>query len=109
MNAAAIEKKISGTKLGYIAMVYAISKPFSTFWDGCIKTTLPSFSIAPKIRTSEIIPAIFFLGKLFPLITYTIYDKKKCIEQIKKDFINYKNFKIQKSYLISGQSMMLLV
>ena len=27
----AIEKKISGTKLGYIAMVYAISKPFSTF------------------------------------------------------------------------------
>ena len=31
VNAAAIEKKISGTKLGYIAMVYAISKPFSTF------------------------------------------------------------------------------
>ena len=63
------EKKINGNKLGYIAMVYAISKPFSTFWDGCIKTTLPSFSIAPKIRTSEIIPAIFFLGKLQTPIT----------------------------------------
>jgi hypothetical protein len=31
VKAAAIEKKISGSKLGYIAMVYAISKPFSTF------------------------------------------------------------------------------
>jgi len=31
VNAAAIEKKISGTKLGYITMIYAISKPFSTF------------------------------------------------------------------------------
>ena len=29
-----IENKISGSKLGYIAMVYAISKPFSTFCDG---------------------------------------------------------------------------
>ena len=33
-DAAAMEKKISGSKLGYIAMVYAISKPFSTFCDG---------------------------------------------------------------------------
>ena len=28
------------------------------------KTTFPSFSIAPKMRTSEIIPAIFFFGKV---------------------------------------------
>jgi hypothetical protein len=31
VNAAATEKKTRGSRLGYIAMVYAISKPFSTF------------------------------------------------------------------------------
>ena len=69
VKAAAIEKKIRGSKLGYIAMVYAISKPFSTFCDGCTKTTFPSFSIAPKIKTSETTPAIFFFGKLHTPIT----------------------------------------
>ena len=69
VKAAAIEKRIRGNKLGYIAMVYAISKPFSTFWEGCTKTTFPSFSIAPKIKTSETIPAIFFFGKLHTPIT----------------------------------------
>ena len=67
VKAAAIEKKISGNKLGYIAMVYAISKPFSTFCDGCTKTTFPSFSIAPRIKTSETIPAIFFWENYKPL------------------------------------------
>ena len=31
VNAATEQKRIKGTKLGYIAMVYVISKPFSTF------------------------------------------------------------------------------
>ena len=59
-----------------------------------------NMAIGNKVgKTKIFIPNYFFLGKLFPLITYTFYDKKKCTEQIKKDFINYKNFKIQKSYL----------
>ena len=41
-----------------------MSKPFSAFWEGCTRTTFPSFSIAPRINTSETIPAIFFFGKL---------------------------------------------
>ena len=69
VKAAAKENKISGSKLEYIAMVYAISKPFSTFCYGCTKTTFQSFSIAPRIKTSETVPAIFFFGKLQTPIT----------------------------------------
>ena len=42
---------------------YAIGKPFSAFWDGWTKVTLPSLSIEPNISTWDTIPAIFFSGK----------------------------------------------
>ena len=46
------------------AFNYAIDKPFSAFWDGWTKVTLPSESIDPKINTWETTPAIFFSAKL---------------------------------------------
>ena len=46
-----------------------MSNPFSVFCEGWTKTTLPSFSIAPRIKTSDTTPAIFFLGKLQTPIT----------------------------------------
>ena len=46
-----------------------MSKPFTVFCEGCNKMTLPSFSIAPRTKTSETTPAIFFVGKLQTPIT----------------------------------------
>ena len=51
------------------AYIYAIGKPFSAFWDGWTKVTLPSLSIDPSIRTWDIMPAMFFSAKLQTPIT----------------------------------------
>ena len=48
---------------------YAIGRPFSAFWEGWTKVTFPSASIAPKTKTCETTPAIFFSGKLQTAIT----------------------------------------
>ena len=60
----AIPNRIKGR-----SCIYAMSTPLSVFCEGCTKTTFPSFSIAPKIKTSDTTPAIFFLGKLQTPIT----------------------------------------
>ena len=48
---------------------YAIGKPFSAFCEGCSNVTFPSLSIEPKIKTCDLMPAIFFSGKLHTPIT----------------------------------------
>lgn len=64
------------------------------------KVIAKNFAIGNKIGKTKIyIPNYIFWGKLFPLVTYTFYDKKKCLEQIRKDFINHKKFIIKESYL----------
>ena len=64
------------------------------------KVIVKNIAIGNKVgKTKIFIPNYIFFGKLFPLITYTFYNKKKCVEQIKKDFISYKNFRIQQTYL----------
>ena len=57
-------------------------------------------AIGNKIGKVRIfIPNYIFFGKHFPLVTYTFYDKKKCLDQIKKDFFSYKSFIIKQEYL----------
>ena len=64
------------------------------------KVIVKEMAIGKKIGKIKIyVPYYIFFGKQFPLITYTFYDKKKCLEQIKKDFINHKSFLIKETYL----------
>ena len=49
--------------------IYAIGKPFSAFCEGWTNVTLPSDSIAPRIKTCDTMPAIFFSAKLQTPIT----------------------------------------
>ena len=59
------------TKWNYFWCIfnYAIGKPFSAFCEGCSNVTFPSLSIEPKIKTCDLMPAIFFSGKLHTPIT----------------------------------------
>lgn len=64
------------------------------------KVIIKNMAIGNKTgRTKIFVPNYIFFGKKFPLITYTFYDKKKCLDQIKKDFINYKKFNVKQEYL----------
>lgn len=64
------------------------------------KVIVKEMAIGNKIGKIKIyIPHYIFFGNQFPLITYTFYDKNKCLEQIKKDFINHKNFLIKETHL----------
>ena len=64
------------------------------------KIIVKQMAIGNKIGKIKIyIPYYVFFGKRLPLITYTFYDKKKCIDQIKKDFINHKSFLIKETHL----------
>jgi len=65
-----------------------------------IKVVVKEMAVGNKVGKIKIfIPNYIFFGKRFPLITYTFYDKKKCLDQIKKDFLSYKSFIIEKTYL----------
>ena len=63
-KAAAEQNNIKAIKSENIIMVYAIFKPFIVGCDGCNKSTFPSSSIAPRTKNWDLIPAIFFSGKL---------------------------------------------
>ena len=68
-KAAAEQNNIKAIRSEIIIIVYAIFKPFLVDCEGCNKTTLPSSSIAPSTKNCDLIPAIFFSGKLQTPIT----------------------------------------
>jgi len=64
------------------------------------KIIVNEMAIGNKVGKIKIfVPNYVFFGKYFPLVTYTFYDKKKCLDQIKKDFFDYKNFIVKEEYL----------
>ena len=61
---------------------------------------IKEFGISHKTTKETIYyPMISFLGKQIPLLTYTFYNKKELMNQMKLDFSNYKNIKIKKSII----------
>ena len=68
-KAAAEQNNVNAIKSESNIGAYAIFKPFLVGCDGCNKTTFPSSSIAPSTKNCDLIPAIFFSGKLQTPIT----------------------------------------
>ena len=61
---------------------------------------IKEFGISHKTTKETIYyPIINFFGKRIPLLTYTFYNKKELIDQMKLDFTNYKNIQIKKSFI----------
>ena len=59
---------------------------------------IKEFGISHKTTKETIYyPIINFLGKQIPLLTYTFYNKKELIDQMRLDFTNHKNIQIKKS------------
>ena len=61
---------------------------------------IKEFGISHK-KTRETIyyPIINLFGKQIPLLTYTFYNKKELINQMKLDFNNFKNIQIKRSFI----------